>query len=713
MAFPTTPTNGQVVVVNNINYQYANTTNTWTRILTTANVITANTIAVNGALSAAGNITTGNYFIGNGSLLTGIATGTPTLIANGTSNVVVTSSGGNIRVNVGGTSNVIVYATTGEYVTGIISASGNITGSNLTTGGSLSIGGNVIGNLLPSANITYDLGSTTQRWRDLWLSNSTIYLGNAQISANATAITITNPAGGTTVLQGASPSITGAVVSASGNVTGGNILTGGLVSATSTITSAANITGGNLLTGGLVSATGTITGSSYLGSVVSVTANVTGGNLLTAGLISATGNITGANLLINNDATITGNLTVNGNTTFINSNVVTTNDKSITLANNQSTAANVDGAGIDIGNATVAYWRFNNATTSWQSNIGLTPASNATLSLGGASNYWGAAFLNQANIATTISAVGNITGGNILTAGQVSATGNATVGNLIVPGLISVVGNIIATTITTTVGSNGNLVLDPDGVGDVVLPVNTELYVQSTANSTSTSVGAVVISGGMGIAGNIYSGGLISATSTVTGSSVLGTVISASGNVTGGNILTAGLISATSTITSAANITGGNLLTAGLVSATGNVTGNYILGNGALLTGVITSVANINNGTSNVTVVSSGGNVTVGVGGTSNVVVWATSGEYVTGVVSASGNVQGGNIRTAGIVSATGNITGNYFVGNGSQLTGITASSGAGNLWVVGRLATYYVPIINGILNIVGRTGNILVPINS
>ena len=54
----------------------------------------------------------------------------------------------------------------------------------------------------------------------------------------------------------------------------------------------------------------------------------------------------------------------------------------------------------------------------------------------------------------------------------------------------------------------------------------------------------------------------------------------------------------------------------GSVSVTGNITGNYILGNGALLTGVITSVANINYGNSNVTVVSAGGDVTVGIGGT-------------------------------------------------------------------------------------------------
>ena len=79
--------------------------------------------------------------------------------------------------------------------------------------------------------------------------------------------------------------------------------------------------------------------------------------------------------------------------------------------------------------------------------------------------------------------------------------------------------------------------------------------------------------------------------------------------------------------------------TTGLVSATGNVTGNFILGNGVFLTGVITSVANINNGTSNVTVISSGGNVTVGVGGTGNVAVFSTSGLEVTGNVEVSGNM--------------------------------------------------------------------------
>ena len=142
MAFPTSPTNGQVTVVNQVSYQYSTATNSWTRILSTANIITANTIAVNGALtvgtivSAAGNITSANFFLGNGYYLTGINTGNLNItnIANGTSNVNAGVANGNITVGIGGTSNVIQWASTGEYVTGVVSASGTITGGNTIQG---------------------------------------------------------------------------------------------------------------------------------------------------------------------------------------------------------------------------------------------------------------------------------------------------------------------------------------------------------------------------------------------------------------------------------------------------------------------------------------------------------------------------------------------------------------------------------------------------
>jgi hypothetical protein len=51
--------------------------------------------------------------------------------------------------------------------------------SSITT--ATSIGGN----LLPTGNVTYDIGSSTARWKDIYLSNNTIYLGNTAVSANS------------------------------------------------------------------------------------------------------------------------------------------------------------------------------------------------------------------------------------------------------------------------------------------------------------------------------------------------------------------------------------------------------------------------------------------------------------------------------------------------------------------------------------------------
>ena len=46
------------------------------------------------------------------------------------------------------------------------------------------------GNIIPSANVTYDLGSETNRWKDLWLSGNTIHLGDTSISADDGALSV-------------------------------------------------------------------------------------------------------------------------------------------------------------------------------------------------------------------------------------------------------------------------------------------------------------------------------------------------------------------------------------------------------------------------------------------------------------------------------------------------------------------------------------------
>ncbi len=46
------------------------------------------------------------------------------------------------------------------------------------------------GNLIPNANLQYDIGTTSMRWRDLYLSGNTIYLGEAILGSTGNAITL-------------------------------------------------------------------------------------------------------------------------------------------------------------------------------------------------------------------------------------------------------------------------------------------------------------------------------------------------------------------------------------------------------------------------------------------------------------------------------------------------------------------------------------------
>ena len=108
--------------------------------------------------------------------------------------------------------------------------------------------------------------------------------------------------------------------------------------------------------------------------------------------------------------------------------------------------------------------------------------------------------------------------------------------------------------------------------------------------------------------------------------------LSVSGNVDAGNINTGGIISAASTVT------GGNVLTGGIVSAAGNITagsGSFFIGNGSQLTGVVAT------GIGTLTSLSVTGNTTTG-----NLLSL--------GIVSTAGNVIGGNVLTDNLLYANG-----------------------------------------------------------
>ena len=313
--------------------------------------VTANTatVIIDGNLSVSGNATLSGNISGDN-------------LFNGTSSIAIPVANGNANITIGGTSNVAVFATTGQFVTGLVSVTGNITGANLITAGLITATGNITGaNINTGGNIllsqTSDAASDrTIRFSDAntvittvganigaveWFTSDAtgatarvtaairaVYSdinGNANIlfqsnaSSNTTRLAIIGASGNVGVANTA-PLHTFAVsgntyVSGTetviGNVTPGNLTTAGQVSAT------ANITGGNLVTGGAVSATGDVTANNVViltGATAgtagfSATGNVTGGNVNSNDRMSATGNVyAGGNLVTQGYVSATGNL---------------------------------------------------------------------------------------------------------------------------------------------------------------------------------------------------------------------------------------------------------------------------------------------------------------------------------------------------------------------------------------------------------------------
>ena len=121
----------------------------------------------------------------------------------------------------------------------------------------------------------------------------------------------------------------------------------------------------------------------------------------------------------------------------------------------------------------------------------------------------------------------------------------------------------------------------------------------------------------------------------------------------------------------------------------------------------VTQVGNIttpsiNFGTTNVTIPLSGGNVLVTVAGTANVATFTDQGIRVSGSVSATGNVNAGNLITTGIVNSSGNITGAYFFGNASTMAGIPAAYSNANVvaYAEGGIVANLIPYGNALYSL-------------
>ena len=177
--------------------------------------------------------------------------------------------------------------------------------------------------------------------------------------------------------------------------------------------------------------------------------------------------------------------------------------------------------------------------------------------------------------------------------------------------------------------------------------------------------------------------------------------------------------------------TGAMTAMTGAVTTTANISGNYYIGNGSLLTGISgtgtygdANVVTLMGAFGSNTIVTTG-NITGGNFVGSGAALSSITGGNVTGTVaSATSATTAGTVTTAaqpnitstgtltsvatsGTISATGNITGNYYIGNGSLLTGIAAST-YGDANVVSLMSAFGSNTISTTGNI--NSGNIIVP---
>lgn len=113
------------------------------------------------------------------------------------------------------------FVSTTEVVAGNSTVNGLTVNNSATIGTTLGVAGNITStNIAPSANVTYDLGSPTKRFKSLYLSGNTIYMDDATISSNATAITFTNPSGGSFTISGSNTFVASSASATAQYVTG-------------------------------------------------------------------------------------------------------------------------------------------------------------------------------------------------------------------------------------------------------------------------------------------------------------------------------------------------------------------------------------------------------------------------------------------------------------------------------------------------------------
>ena len=275
-----------------------------------------------------------------------------------------------------GTSSALQISTTSVKSTGTLEVAGSATLGSLTVlgaavvnglltanGGTITFGdadtdnvvfgADVNSHILPNTDNTYDLGSSTKTWRNLYLGTATV--SNLSITGAQTISATTQ----------STSKDTGALVVEGGVGVEKNVNIGGNLGVTGTtaLTGNTSVTGTFGVTGATnLSSTLGVTGAANLSSTLGVS------DTISATKATGTGLSVAADATVGGDLTVSGNLTINGTTTNINTTNLVVEDKNIVLADVATpTNTTADGGGITIKGATDKTLNWVNSTSAWTS----------------------------------------------------------------------------------------------------------------------------------------------------------------------------------------------------------------------------------------------------------------------------------------------------------------------------------------------------------
>lgn len=324
----TTNSNNDIVIAlaNDVNI-------TSTLTVPSANIvgITANTLTVNhtaafgnnasvaGVMGIGRELTVGRSatFGSNVSIANSlVVTGTTTLNGNATINAVSTFTNtvtiqANASVGQQFTSNT-------TNINGVLTTSGNVVLGN--TSSTLVVNSRLASDIIPSANNTYSLGSPSMRFKDIYVSGATLYLGEVVLST----------ATGTLAIDG-DQSTTGIATFQA------NVIMQDQLSVNNTATFAGNVVVSGVLGSNVIPSANL---SYDLGSATKQFANVYAGNV-----IAGNGNF--------GDVVVSGNLVVQGDLTQVSVTTMEVEDPLIQLSSNNTSDT------VDIG----FYGMYNNGST--------------------------------------------------------------------------------------------------------------------------------------------------------------------------------------------------------------------------------------------------------------------------------------------------------------------------------------------------------------